>query len=287
MSIDLNLEPLEATLGAGALIVNDYRITTEPIEGGHRLTVTRGSEVQTMDLLDGAPGEAGPQGEPGPAGPQGIPGEPGPQGEPGQDAPQEAVLYTPQTLTTEQQAQARENIGAADVVAVNELKGDKLDKPQAAPEVGKILKVTAVNEDGSFTCEWADSPSGGGAVQDVKIGEKSIVADGIANIPIAGGDLGLVKVSAYRGMTILTGGIVAIKKPSNDYIDRRYDSALIDVSNTFAVTLNTIDYAVKASDCDGKGPAWTDAERLASLLRRGCTVDDNGFVKWTAQEVAE
>ena len=53
MSIDLNLEPLEATLGAGALIVNDYRITTEPIEGGHRLTITRGSEVQTLDLLNG------------------------------------------------------------------------------------------------------------------------------------------------------------------------------------------------------------------------------------------
>ena len=53
MSIDLNLEPLEATLGAGALIVNDYRITTEPIEGGHRLNITRGSEVQTMDVLDG------------------------------------------------------------------------------------------------------------------------------------------------------------------------------------------------------------------------------------------
>ncbi len=184
MSIDLNLEPLEATLGAGALIVNDYRITTEPIEGGHRLTVTRGSEVQTMDLLDGAPGEPGPhgpQGEPGEKGekgekgdtgatgpigpqgepgPQGDPGEPGPQGEkgdkgdvgpagpqgePGQDAPQESVLYTPQTLTTEQQAQARENIGAADVVAVNELEDDlsilskyKDDHPQYNFEQGTI-----------------------------------------------------------------------------------------------------------------------------------------------------
>ena len=145
MSIDLNLEPLEATLGAGALIVNDYRITTEPIDGGHRLTITRGSEVQTMDVLDGAqgaPGETGPagpwgeKGDTGPAGPQGEQGPQGekgdkgdtgpvgPQGKPGMDAPQDAVLYTPQTLTTEQQAQARENIGAADVVAVNELKGD-------------------------------------------------------------------------------------------------------------------------------------------------------------------
>lgn len=151
MSIDLNLEPVEATIGAGALIVNDYRITTEPIDGGHRITVTRGSEVQTMDLLDGAhgapgetgpagpqgeqgpqgekgePGSQGPQGEQGPAGPQGEkgekgeqgePGPAGPQGAPGQDAPQEAVLYTPQTLTTEQQAQARENIAAAGVARV-------------------------------------------------------------------------------------------------------------------------------------------------------------------------
>lgn len=31
------------------------------------------------------------------------------------------------------------------------------------------------------------------------------------------------------------------------------------------------------------GAAWTDAERLAALLRLGCTVDDNGVVRWTAQ----
>ena len=130
MSIDLNLEPLEATIGAGALIVNDYRITTEPIDGGHRITVTRGSEVQTMDLMDGAqgaPGEtgpAGPRGDKGEQGDKGDTGPQGPQGEPGKDAPQESVLYTPQTLTADQQAQARENIGAADAETVNGLKDD-------------------------------------------------------------------------------------------------------------------------------------------------------------------
>ena len=99
MSIDLNLEPLEATLGAGALIVNDYRITTEPIDGGHRITVTRGSDVRTLDLMDGA------------------------QGEPGKDAPQDAVRYTAQSLGTDQQAQARKNIaaaGAEDFIALND-----------------------------------------------------------------------------------------------------------------------------------------------------------------------
>ena len=48
-----NSAGMSGELGAGALIVNDYRITTEPIDGGHRLTVMRGSEVQTMDLMDG------------------------------------------------------------------------------------------------------------------------------------------------------------------------------------------------------------------------------------------
>ena len=139
MSIDLNLEPLEATIGAGALIVNDYRITTEAIDGGHRITVMRGSEVQTMDVLDGAQGALG---DTGPA---------GPQGEPGQDAPQEAVLYTPQTLTTEQQAQARENIGAADAATVNELKDDIANLRFGDPYDGVDLTSKFAEEIAGFT----------------------------------------------------------------------------------------------------------------------------------------
>ena len=79
----------------------------------------------------GTPGERGEQGIPGERGEQGIPGERGPaftyndftydqlealrgpKGEPGQDAPKESVLFVPQTLTSEQQSQARSNIGAS------------------------------------------------------------------------------------------------------------------------------------------------------------------------------
>ena len=43
-----------------------------------------------------------------------------------------------------------------------------------------------------------------------------------------------------------------------------------------------MDYAMKAALCDGKGAAWTNAERLAALARMGCTVGDDGTVKWTA-----
>lgn len=45
---------------------------------------------------------------------------------------------------------------------VSNLRDTKLDKPSAPPTgAGKILKVLSVNEDGTFTCEWADAPSSG------------------------------------------------------------------------------------------------------------------------------
>ena len=65
MSENLNSGGIHAVLGAaslsgalstGSVIVNDYTITMQGIDGGHRLTITRGSEVQTMDVLDGKDG---------------------------------------------------------------------------------------------------------------------------------------------------------------------------------------------------------------------------------------
>ena len=65
MSENLNRGGIHAVLGAaslsgalstGSIIVNDYTITMQGIDGGHRLTITRGSEVQTMDVLDGVDG---------------------------------------------------------------------------------------------------------------------------------------------------------------------------------------------------------------------------------------
>ena len=55
-----------------------------------------------------------------PQGMKGDTGEKGEKGDPGKDAPQEVVLYTAQTLSDAQKAQARENIGAADVLVGGE-----------------------------------------------------------------------------------------------------------------------------------------------------------------------
>ena len=46
-------------LGTGAAVVNDYRIQAEEIEDGHRLTIRRGSEVQSFDVMNGTKGDPG------------------------------------------------------------------------------------------------------------------------------------------------------------------------------------------------------------------------------------
>ena len=146
---------------SAAMIVSDWAIYMEEIPGGHRLTARRGTEVQSMDIMDGIgeggsgkdgvspvvtvtpieggnrlsvtdaegtktidimngekgePGAAGPTGSKGDKGDKGYKGDTGPQGEPGKDAPQESVLYTVQSLTEAQKAQARENIYAGSAV---------------------------------------------------------------------------------------------------------------------------------------------------------------------------
>ena len=49
---------ISGKVSAGEMILNDYRLIIEDIEGGHRLTATRGSEVQSIDIMDGADGFA-------------------------------------------------------------------------------------------------------------------------------------------------------------------------------------------------------------------------------------
>ncbi|MGM9630043.1 hypothetical protein [Butyricicoccus sp.] len=125
----LGAASLSGTLSAGSVVINDYVIKIESIEGGHRLSVTRGSKVQMLDLLDGAPGE------------------------PGMDAPQEAVLYTAQELSEEQQSAARENISAASAGDVDELK-DNLDKKVAS------VNGAVPDENGNVRIEIPEDISG-------------------------------------------------------------------------------------------------------------------------------
>lgn len=117
------------------------------------------------------------------------------------------------------------------------------------PEVGKILKIKSVNEDGTFTCEWADD---GGSNLDVRIDGKSIVQDGVAEIPIAKNQrLGLTQpLSRYR---------INLRTPD-------------DLSSAYAtqyISNSSLDAAVEAAMCDGKGAAWTAEEQAAARERMG------------------
>lgn len=51
LTAKIDAKTLLGSIGAGSVIVNDYVITLTEIPGGLNLTVKRGSEVQSMDVM--------------------------------------------------------------------------------------------------------------------------------------------------------------------------------------------------------------------------------------------
>ena len=148
------------------------------------------------------------------------------------------------------------------------------------PKVGKILKIRSVNEDGTFTCEWAD----GGSNLDVRINGESIVQDGVVEIPIAVGNAvsniataGLVQIKPHGmgGISVSTTDKTLITaKALNEHINTRTASDYIDGgtsgnNHSRPIVPANLDYAVKAAMCDGKGAAWTADEQAAARGRLG------------------
>lgn len=149
---------------------------------------------------------------------------------------------------------------------VTELKSEiatKITAPEN-PEVGKAFKIKSVNDDGTFIGEWADCTN-----LDVRINGESIVQNGVAEIPIANRDnvFGVVKTIPYEfwgtGVGADRDGNLRLYPASNGNIDARQK---INVS---PISVNNLDYAVKAAMCDGKGAAWTAEEQAAARERMG------------------
>ena len=153
---------------------------------------------------------------------------------------------------------------------IDSLKENKITKPAEAPTIGKIIRVKSVNEDGTFVCEWADSASD----LDVQINGKSIVQNGTAEIPLCTKtkEAGLISIDTYSsngGLHRANGatGLIRIASATNNQIDER--------RNQFCpIVPETIDYAVKAAMCDGKGTAWTADEQTAARERMGAWTGD-------------
>ena len=180
--------------------------------------------------FDGPQGPQGIQGVPGPQGEPGAQGETGPQGEPGADG----VTFTP-AVSAEGVISWTNDGGKTNPQPVN-IKGPQGDKgdtgatgatgptgqtgPAGAPGISPSItvtdiagghRVTITDATGAHSFDVMDGESGGGAVQDVQVNGKSIVQDGVANVPVAGaGVMGAVMVSGY-GLSMQSNGYVSTK----------------------------------------------------------------------------
>lgn len=146
---------------------------------------------------------------------------------------------------------------------VSSLKSEKLTEPAAGLAVGKYFRVAAIDENGHAVLEAVDAKTVG--VQDVQVAGASVVADGVANVPIANEfeKTGVVRLSPSGGVKWSTDiGALAIDFATQREINDR-------ASNNKPLIPYYLDYTVKAAMCDGKGAAWTSAEQKAARERMG------------------
>ena len=143
---------------------------------------------------------------------------------------------------------------------INVVKDDLSDLAPAGANVGQLFRVAAISEDGKYTMEPVD-------MLDVQVNGKSIVQDGVANIPIANefGKTGIVRLAESLGVkwSYANGGGLSIDYASIDNIRDR-------ASSNRPIIPYYLDYAVKAAMCDGKGEPWTSDEQAAARERMGC-----------------
>ena len=91
-------------------------------------------------------------------------------------------------------------------------------------------------------------------VTDVKINGQSIVEEKIAEIPIAGANLGVVRLNNDLGVGINGSGELQVLKADNLEIDDR-------INNNKVIVPSNLDYAVKQSLTNNKGLEYTEEEK--------------------------
>lgn len=233
------------TLYPGQPATAEYDVTTGTIIIGVPQGIKGNKGDPGKDGRDGEQGPRGEKGETGPQGPKGDTGAPGPKGDRG--------------LTGE-----KGDRGERGPMGIQGLQGPRGEKgPKGDP-----------GSDASVTAENIQSALGYTPVKDVQVAGSSVLDGGVAKVPIATKQTNGVSRPDFYGIGVSPAGILYVQNTTNANITKRISSAPLTAYN--------LDYAVKAAMCDGKGAAWTDAERLAALARMGCTVGDDGTVKWTA-----
>lgn len=119
------------------------------------------------------------------------------------------------------------------------------------------------------------APGSDAAATDVRIAGKSITADGVADIPAAAGNNNVSSKNSY-GVVKSRGAAYGVLLHQDGICTNAATTGDIDSRDNYFKPIPTalLDYAVKAAMCDGKGAAWTDAEKSAARGRMG--ISDSG-----------
>ena len=137
-------------------------------------------------------------------------------------------------------------------------------------DIGETGPQGAPGSDASVTADNIQAALGYTPVKDVQVAGSSVMADGVAKVPNVlclkdDGSLGVVtppQNTAWNGLIgILRGtGRITLAVSTAEIINNRGPQFIGG---------NTLDYAVKAAMCDGKGAAWTANEQKAARERMG------------------
>lgn len=230
----------------------------------------------------GPVGPEGPRGETGPAGAQGAPGIPGPKGETGSTGPQgergpagpagsdasvtagnihDALGYTP--------ADAAE-LGkqSAEIVALQQ---NKVGYSEVVN--GQLLMYSDATKE--HLLATLDLPTGGG-VEDVQINGASVVADGVAKIPLAS--------SSTAGAMKVYNGYGAVVSSSDQYLKGAVRTVQQFQSNTVGdliISKGTLNNVLSTPSIM---PALTDTEKAAARERLGVDGGKWELVAYTKAE---
>lgn len=206
MSDIIDLEPYDnepAELEVGEVFVDAVspRVSTEAIEGGHRVTVTDVDGSKSFDVMDG---EQGPEGPPG-ISPTIMVGKTG--------STTTITIISPSgsisTTTVEDGATGpagpqgpKGDTGAA---------GPKGDTGPAGPAGADYVLTAADKQEIAGMVDVSgkmDEHAGGGTVTDVQVNGVSVLQDGVANVPLAtDGSVGVVRGRSDRGTNIVNGWV--------------------------------------------------------------------------------
>lgn len=180
--------------------------------------------------------------------------------------------------------------GAA--IGVSELQTSKQDKLTAGDNITIEGNVISASGGGGGSVKTISTIANDASSTKVKLqpDEEGNIELPIANTAGTYGNVGLVKAYSGGGVTISSSGQyngaimtqAASMNQLNNRTAREADSYTVTPNDRAPIVPGTIDKAVRLALTDGRGRAYTNEEKLAALLRLGCTVDSNGFVKFTS-----